>query len=53
MEEDNMLSVLIEINVTVKDMDEAVEIADDLHDILNDCGIKNSVNTTNCIEECD
>ena len=46
MEEDNMLSALIEINVTVKDMDEAVEIADDLHDILNDCGIINSVNTT-------
>lgn len=46
-----MFSVLIDVNVTVNDMDEAKDIAYDLHDILNDAGITNSVNVTNEISE--
>lgn len=40
-------SILIEVNVTVSSTEEAKEIAYDLHEILNDNGITNSVNVTN------
>lgn len=38
-----MFSILIEVNVTVEDIEDAQEIANDLHEILNDSGITNSV----------
>ena len=44
-------SVLIEVNVTVNDMDEARDIAKDIHDIISDAGITNSVNVTDEISE--
>ncbi|EQB4340900.1 hypothetical protein ACYJ2U_001619 [Clostridium botulinum] len=40
------ISVKIEVNVIVENMDEAKEIAHDLHKILNDNGITNSTNVT-------
>ena len=41
-----MISVLIEVNVTVKNVNEAKEIANTLHELLNDYGTTNSVNVT-------
>ena len=46
-----MISVLIEVNVTVEDIDEANNIAEDLHDILCDDGIENSTNVTDKISK--
>lgn len=39
-----MNSVLIEINVDVDSIEDARYIAEDLHKILDDCGVINSVN---------
>lgn len=40
------ISVLIEVNVTVSNIDEAKAIAHDLSEILNNNGITSSVNVT-------
>ena len=46
MSNKNMFSVLIEVNITVDNMEDAKNIAHDLHEILNNNGITNSVNLT-------
>jgi len=46
-----MTSVKIEVNVTVHNVADADDIGDDLHEILNKCGITNSVVVTDEISE--
>lgn len=46
-----MISVLIEVNVTVDSVEEAKGISEDLHEILNENNITNSVNVTDEISE--
>jgi hypothetical protein len=41
-----VISVLIEVNVTVENVEEANDIAEHLHETLNRNGITNSVNAT-------
>ena len=41
-----MFSILIEVNVEVESLADAHEIADDLHEILNDSRVTNSINIT-------
>ena len=45
------MSVRIDVYVTVENIKEVEEIAHDLHEILNDNGITNSVNVTDDINE--
>lgn len=44
-----MLSIKIDVYVTVVSMEEAEDIAHDLHEFLNNNGITNSTNVTNDI----
>lgn len=46
-----MLSILINVNITVESIEDARDIADDLSEILNDNGIINSINVTDEISE--
>lgn len=39
-----MISVLLEVYVTVNNIKDAHEIAHDISEILGDCGITNSIN---------
>jgi len=45
------MSARIDVYVTVEKLEEVEEIAHDLHKILNRCGITNSVNVTDDINE--
>lgn len=46
-----MFSIRLDVYVTVESIKDAEEIADDLHTILNKCGVTNSINVTDDINE--
>lgn len=46
-----MISVLIEVNVTVENIEDANDIAHDISEILDNNGVVNSVNVTDKISE--
>jgi len=45
------ICVMLEVYVTVENIEEAKEIAHDLHEILGDRGVTNSINVTDDISE--